>query len=239
MIRTMFFDAGEVLVHIPPWRGRLARALAGLGLRVDDERLDQALAAGQRWLDGRPHQDLIRDYAAEERHALGHLEVVARSLGVQGLDVRYLRDTCYYIAAAQAFADAAPAVRAVRAMGLSTGVISNAPPSLRALLVRLELAPLFDTITLSSDVGVMKPGAGVYTAALERAGVAAGEAGFADDGPENIDTARALGFARTWVIDRDGHAAQRPDRLGDLSQVPALLAAGEVAARVGEPSADA
>ncbi len=221
----MFFDAGEVLVHIPPWRDRLVRALRGLALEVEEERVRGAVAAGQRWLDARPHQDLLRDYAAEERHAQGHLEVVVRALGVPGVDWRYLRDTCYYIATAQAFADAAPAVRAVRALGLCTGVISNAPPSLRALLVRLDLAPLFDTITLSSDVGVMKPGAGVFALALERAGVAPDEAAFADDRPENIDGALSLGFAHGWVVDRDEHTPDRGDRIRDLSGLPALLAA--------------
>ncbi len=232
MVRTMFFDAGEVLVHMPPWHDRIVRALRGLGIEADEARVHDAVAAGERWLAARPHQDLLPTFAAEEHHTLGHLEVVARALAIDGLDVHYLRDTCYYIAAAEVFADAAPAIRAVRALGLGTGVISNAPPSLRSLLVRTDLAPLFDTVTLSSDVGVMKPGEGIYRAALERAGVGPDEAAFADDVPANVDAALALGFAQAWVIDRDGHARGRADRLPNLSAVAERLTAGRPAARI-------
>jgi HAD superfamily hydrolase (TIGR01509 family) len=221
----MFFDVGETLVHMPPWHDRLVRALAGLGLEVEDERIRAAVDAGDRWLAARPHQDLLPTYAAEERRTLDHLAVIARTLAVPGLDVRYLRDTCYYIAAAELFPDAPTAVRAVRHLGMATGVISNAPPSARALLVRTGLAGLFDTITLSSDVGVMKPGAAIYAAALDRAGVEPEYAGFVDDVPENIDGARAIGFASLFVVDRAGHARGRADRIPDLSSLAGRLGA--------------
>jgi HAD superfamily hydrolase (TIGR01509 family) len=231
VIRTMFFDAGETLVHMPPWHGRLVNALAGLGLHAEDARIDDALKAGERWLAARPHQDLLPNFEAEERHTMGHLEVIARALAIPGLDVHYLRDTCYYVAAAQVFPDAAPTLSQVRAMGFRTAVISNAPPSLRALLVRTGLSPLVDTVALSSDIGVMKPGEAIFRTALERAGVAPGEAAFADDVPANVDAARALGFAQAWVIDRDGQVPDREDRLADLSGLPRALAALQSAAQ--------
>lgn len=224
MLRWLFTDAGEVLIHMPPWPGRVRRALAGLGLTIEDERLQAALRAGEAWLSARPHQDVAPTFEAEDLHTLGHLAVVAAALGAPAVDPRYLRDTCYYVGASHAFADAAPALSAVRALGLRTGVISNAPPSLRAVLVRFGLSPLVDAVTLSSDLGIMKPDPRVFRAALDRAGAAAAESVYVDDLAANVDAALAFGFAAAWVIDRDGHAEGRPDRLPDLSPLPCLLA---------------
>ena len=230
MLRWLFSDAGEVLIHMPPWPDRMRRALRGLGLAVDEARLGEALRAGEEWLSSRPHQDLAPDFAAEDAHVLGHLEVVARALGIAGLDPRYLRETCYYVGACHPFADAAPGLLAVRAMGFRLGLISNAPPSLRAVLVRFDLAPLFDHLTLSSDHGIMKPDPRIYAAALEGAGASPEEAVYIDDVPANVDAARDAGFARVWLVDHDGHAPDRPDRITDLHALAPLLAAESPAA---------
>ena len=50
------------------------------------------------------------------------------------------------------------------------GVISNAPPSLPEGLEYLELATYFDTIVVSSLVGVQKPAAAIFQIALDAGG---------------------------------------------------------------------
>lgn len=55
--------------------------------------------------------------------------------------------------------------------------------------------------TLSFRVGVRKPSAAIYRAALEAAGVAPGEAAFIDDRPANVAAARALGIDAVQYTD--------------------------------------
>lgn len=224
MIRAVFFDAGEVLLRMPPWGGRVAAALFGLGIDGREARIGEAVRKGEVWQSKQPPQDLLPTRQLEERHALGHLRVVAKALGLAERDIEYLRETCYYTAVTYPFPDVLETLAALRGMGLRIGLISNAPPSLRAIFVTKGLMPYFDSVTLSSDVGCLKPGPAIYEAALARLGVSAAESVYVDDLPPNVDEARTLGFAQAFVLDRDGHAPSRRDRLPGLSLLPAMLA---------------
>lgn len=75
-----------------------------------------------------------------------------------------------------------------------TGLISNAWSDMRGYLVRKKLDGLFDTLTISAEVGVAKPEAKIYRIALEQAQVRAGEAVFVDDVLANIEASAAVGM---------------------------------------------
>jgi putative hydrolase of the HAD superfamily len=75
-----------------------------------------------------------------------------------------------------------------------TGLISNAWSGLRDLLAREKLLDLFDTVIISAEVGVVKPSAKIYELALDQANVAAGEAVFVDDMPDNIAACEKVGM---------------------------------------------
>lgn len=75
-----------------------------------------------------------------------------------------------------------------------TGLISNAWSDMREYLVRKKLAEVFDTLTISAEIGVAKPGAKIYQLALEQAQVKAEAAVFVDDVPANIEACEALGM---------------------------------------------
>ncbi|MBI3340527.1 MAG: HAD family phosphatase [Chloroflexi bacterium] len=75
-----------------------------------------------------------------------------------------------------------------------TGVISNAWPDLRAYIHEHKFDDAFDCITISAEIGVMKPQPKIYQLALEQANVRASEAVFVDDMPANIEAANALGM---------------------------------------------
>jgi putative hydrolase of the HAD superfamily len=88
------------------------------------------------------------------------------------------------------------AVRAVRARGLRTGIITN---NIReygdAWRSQLPLDELFDTVVDSSHEGVRKPNPAIYRAALERLSVAEpSHAVFLDDYEGNVVAARNLGM---------------------------------------------
>ncbi|MBN8581211.1 MAG: HAD family phosphatase [Anaerolineae bacterium] len=75
-----------------------------------------------------------------------------------------------------------------------TGLISNAWSDMREYLVRKKLDMVFDTLTISAEVGVAKPEAKIYHLALEQAQVQPEAAVFVDDVLGNIEACEALGM---------------------------------------------
>jgi HAD superfamily hydrolase (TIGR01509 family) len=55
-------------------------------------------------------------------------------------------------------------------------------------------------MTVSAEVGVMKPEARIYQMALDALGVAPAESVFVDDFPENVEGARAVGMQAIHFI---------------------------------------
>jgi epoxide hydrolase-like predicted phosphatase len=108
------------------------------------------------------------------------------------------------------------AVRAVRAAGLPTGLVSNSWST--SHYDRALLESLFDTVVISAEVGLHKPQPEIYLLAAERAGVEPPRCVFVDDLRENCAGAEAVGM--TSVLHRDpGETVRRlEDLLGvDLS----------------------
>lgn len=83
------------------------------------------------------------------------------------------------------------------------------PPHVHRLLAELALRPFFDAVVVSGDVGVKKPDPAIFVPALEQTGLAAEEALFIGDSPEDdVAGARAAGL---WpvLIRRPPGAAER------------------------------
>ena len=70
------------------------------------------------------------------------------------------------------------------------------------LLARLGLAPLFEAIVISGEVGVKKPDPRIFGPALEATGLQPEEVVFVGDAPEDVAGARAAGI-RPVLIRRD------------------------------------
>jgi epoxide hydrolase-like predicted phosphatase len=95
------------------------------------------------------------------------------------------------------------AVRAARAAGLRTGLLSN---SWRAGDYPAELLEeLFDATVISGEVGLRKPDPAIYALAAERMELAPQAIAFVDDLPGNLKPARALGM--TTIAHRGDAAA--------------------------------
>jgi len=85
------------------------------------------------------------------------------------------------------------AVRAARAAGLRTGLLSN---SWRVEdYDRALLEELFDACVISGEVGLRKPDPAIYALAAERVGLPPEALVYVDDLPGNLKPARALGMA--------------------------------------------
>jgi len=82
-----------------------------------------------------------------------------------------------------------------------TGLISNAWSGLRQYMIDNRFEDAFDSITISAEVGAMKPEARIFELALEAAQVPARAAIFVDDFPANLEGARAVGMATVHFRD--------------------------------------
>jgi len=102
------------------------------------------------------------------------------------------------------FADIRPdqpmldAVRAARAAGIRTALVSNSWGGRD--YPRDGFAEIFDEVVISGEVGLRKPEPAIYRLAAERAGVDAGACVFVDDFRVNIEGAEAVGM--TGVLHR-------------------------------------
>jgi putative hydrolase of the HAD superfamily len=75
------------------------------------------------------------------------------------------------------------------------GLISNAWPELRGWISDLwGFADAFDSMSISAELGTMKPAPAIYRHALQTLDVAAEQAVFVDDFEENVVAARDLGM---------------------------------------------
>lgn len=92
--------------------------------------------------------------------------------------------------------------------------ISNMAPEVRDALDRkFHLFDLFDAAVLSSQCHVLKPDGRIYLAALQLAGVPAGESVFVDDSEANVRGAEAVGIRSVRVSGEPVQFREALDRL--------------------------
>jgi putative hydrolase of the HAD superfamily len=152
------------------------------------EGLDPALLAGM-FRNDRRARDLLIGFE-EGRLAEAEFETaLAERLGVP--DAEGLIDRLF----SRAMPDEpmVDAVRAARAAGIKTGLISNSWGTER--YPRELLAELFDGIVISGEVGIRKPAPRIYELGVEAIDGDPAECVYVDDLTFNLPPAEALGMA--------------------------------------------
>jgi putative hydrolase of the HAD superfamily len=125
--------------------------------------------------------------------------------------------------------DVIPAIRELRRRGLRTALVSNCDHSTRPVVEALGLVAETDATILSFEVGVAKPDAGIYRAALDRIDVEPPEAVFVDDQARYCDGAAAVGIATFLIARADATPAEGRSRTGghrvirDMRELPDLV----------------
>ena len=173
-LRAIFFDVGGTLIHPWPSVGAIYAAVACRhGLTVTPEQMESVFRESWAALK-RPGLTVSRKEWWRE--------LVFRVLGRENeacfeeLFTQFARAEAWRV-----YPDVEETLREVRARGLHVGVVSNWDERLRPLLREIGLAPWFDSITVSCEIGVEKPDAAIFQAALHAAGVSAHEAGHIGD----------------------------------------------------------
>jgi epoxide hydrolase-like predicted phosphatase len=104
------------------------------------------------------------------------------------------------------------AVRAARAAGVRTGLISNSWGT--SIYDPEALQDLFDVAIISGEVGLHKPQPEIYLLAAERLGLEPEECVFVDDLRENVRGAEAVGMTAVLHRDPDATVARLEELLG-------------------------
>jgi putative hydrolase of the HAD superfamily len=90
-------------------------------------------------------------------------------------------------------------IRALRAKGLRTGLLSNSWGT--DGYPRGDFPALFDAVVLSAEVGMRKPEPRIFQHAAGLLGLAPAECVFIDDVQANVDAAIACGMTGVWHTD--------------------------------------
>ncbi|KGI66767.1 HAD-IA family hydrolase [Mycobacterium rufum] len=98
-----------------------------------------------------------------------------------------------------AYPDTATVLAGLKARGIKTAVVSNIAFDIRPAFERIGAAGDVDAFVLSFELGAVKPDPAIFTAALDRLGVAADRALMVGDSDEADGGARALGCAFALV----------------------------------------
>jgi putative hydrolase of the HAD superfamily len=216
--RAVLLDALGTLLSFEPPAPHLRAALERRGHAVDE----------------RAARDAIR---AEIAYYRAHLHEGADAASLAGLRARCaeamqpmlpgipLEDVLAALMEALrffAYPDAAPALRALRAAGIRTVVVSNWDASLHERLTETGLAVLVDGALASAEVGAAKPDRAIFAAALELAGTTARETWHVGDTVEaDVAGARDAGLSPV-LIDRDG-AGEAPPGVPVIAALTELL----------------
>ena len=222
-VRAVLLDALGTLVELQPPGPRLRARLEELsGVDVGMEAAERGFAAeiGHYLV----HHLEGGDQAGLERLRDDCAAVMHEALGAEQIDRAVVRRAMVESLEFVPYADAAPALRELRSLGVRLVVASNWDCSLPEFLDRAGLWQLVDGAVSSAAVGEAKPSPAVFRAALEIARVDAGEAVHVGDSLDNdIEGARAAGI-RAVLVDRSG--APPP------AEIETVRSLGEVASLV-------
>ncbi|MBK8460936.1 MAG: HAD-IA family hydrolase [Micropruina sp.] len=95
-------------------------------------------------------------------------------------------------------------VHRVRAAGLVTAILSNAPARLGLELLTVPWRDAVDHWFVSAELGLTKPDPAIYHLVTDTLALPPQQIAFIDDRPPNVEAALALGWsAHLWVDDAD------------------------------------
>jgi putative hydrolase of the HAD superfamily len=183
-IRAVYFDLGGVIVRTE-YQAPRQHLAERLGMEYED--------LVKRVFENESSRQASIGQLSEDEH----WAAVMRNLHVPGSETQAVREEFF----AGDIVDFAllDFMRNLRKK-VKVGLISNAWSGLRPWIVSRKFEDAFDSMTISAEVGVMKPDARIFRIALEKLGVSPSESVLLDDFLENVVGARAVGMQAIHFI---------------------------------------
>lgn len=214
-IRGVIFDIHSTLIDQGDAVAWLDAALTVAPHPLTSEERSALIAFLDRIWEGARISDPTssRDLSFEDHSRVFH-ELIAAGPNVDRALANALYDTM--LSTWHAYDDTLPTLRALRAAGVRTCLLSNAGVPIRGVLDREGMADAYDEIVLSYEVGSVKPDPRIFRIALERLGLTPGKVLMVGDNAHDDGGAAALGI-RTLILPRTS------GRIHGLSAVTALV----------------
>ena len=231
MLTTVFFDLYGTLAGFAPSRYLVqSEACAEFGIELSPEGVLAGYALADAFMARENSVSPLRTKDPEEKEKFfaEYERLVLQGSGVEvekDIAARIwerVRQVPYDLAL---FDDVVPTLRTLKERGLRLGMLSNMDRKGSDLAAHLGLAEFLDSAVTSSEVSIEKPHAGIFLAALERAGASAEESVHVGDQPTS-DVEGALGVGMQAVLlDRDGNheGYERCPRIESLSELADVL----------------
>ncbi len=232
MIKAVFFDFYNTLVRFwPPLAQIQQGACRELGLNVTAEGIDYGYSVADVYFNRENELKPLAQRSDAERLAFfaRYEQILLENAGLAtSLD---LARQVWQVAISVPkdfipFEDSVECLQLLRRKGYRIGVISNLRRDMAQLCAELGMARHLDFCLTSAEVGVEKPDAGIFNAALQRAAVQPGEAVHVGDQPRSdVVGARAAGIYPV-LLDRGGWHPRSADfvSIGSLAELAPLLA---------------
>lgn len=191
-IQAVFFDLGGVILrteHSAP-RTKLAESL-GLTYAGIEKLVFESDSSRQASLG------LISEQQ--------HWHNIARSLGLPDDRIDHLRTE--FFAGDRLDLDLLELMRSLRP-NIRVGLISNAWSGMRDWVISRNFADVFDDMVISAEIGIAKPDARIYQAAMQNLHALPDGSVFLDDTLKNVEAARNIGMHAIHFV-QPGHAIEQ------------------------------
>jgi putative hydrolase of the HAD superfamily len=179
MIKAVYFDAGETLIHRNPSLVSItARLLKKGGHRVTTKLLEQVIQETASSMKNIVEKGVMSDSEKWDhfmRRVFFRLKIIDDK-ALEAIKKRLKEGTSFRM-----YAEVPQVLKELRRKHMILGVISNASKHLEGILKRAGLKDCFDHIIVSEVVGVEKPDKKIFSMALKSSGVKRDEFLFVGD----------------------------------------------------------
>jgi putative hydrolase of the HAD superfamily len=231
MIKGVFFDLYQTLIHFdPPREQLLVGVLKNLGVDVAPESLRRALVSADEFiyqefarqpLSKRSDEEKVAVYMQYQRLLLKEARVEAseRLIGATLSKMQQIKLNHVL------FDDVLPALARLKERRVILGLVSNVDHDITSMLDGLGLSSLLQVVVTSQEVGLSKPHPEIFQEALRKAKIAAAEALYVGDQYQvDVIGARNAGM-RGVLLDRHDDFKEITDcpRIRGLEEILNLL----------------
>ena len=187
MLRAVFFDVGNTLLHPYPSVSQVVReVLIAEGHVRELDAIDSLMPLVDAFYEDRYREDdtFWTDEGETSEVWVGMYSLLSRRLGIED-EAEHIARRVYDEFGRpdrwRVYADVRPALSRLDARGLRLGVISNWDRRLGGLIRGLDVGAEFATVVSSAEVGLHKPDPRIFELACERVGVEPHEAAHVGD----------------------------------------------------------
>ncbi|MEI7542372.1 MAG: HAD family hydrolase [bacterium] len=198
MIKAVFFDAGETLIHRnPSLVAIVSRLIKKAGYKIKIDKISIAIEETAKNMKKIVEKAIMTDSAKWDyflKDVLLKLKVRDKCL------LEHIKNCLKNGTSFRAYPEVLGVLKELRSKKIILGVISNASASLEAILDRAGLKKYIDHMVISEVEGVEKPHKKIFDIALTKTGVKKNEFIFIGDNYiADVQGAAKAGLAVVWL----------------------------------------